>query len=88
MSFDNFQIQKWMSQTVRAQKAEENQVTCLVSSFSSSVLVLSLTKIVLFLQVFADASEKAKAVIAIYVWASESSRLALLENGIGYYAIT
>ena len=32
--------------------------------------------------------EKSKAVIEIYVCASESSRLTLLENGIGYYAMT
>ena len=29
-----------------------------------------------------------KALIAIYVYASESSRFILLENGIGYYAMT
>ena len=40
-----------------------------------------------FLQFFADVSKKSKAVIAIYVYASESSRFALLENGIGYYAM-
>ena len=32
--------------------------------------------------------EKSKAVIEIYVCASESSRFTLLENGIGYYAMT
>ena len=41
-----------------------------------------------FLQFFADVSKKSKAVKAIYVYASESSRFALLRNGVGYYAIT
>ena len=50
-------------------------------------MVLKLSKIVSFLQFFADISKKSKAVIAIYVYASESSRFALLENGVGYYAI-
>ena len=51
-------------------------------------MVLILSKIVPFLQFFAHVSEKSKAVIAIYVYASERSHFALLENGIGYYAIT
>ena len=49
-------------------------------------MVLKLSKIVSFLQFFADVSV---AVIAIYVYASESSRFTL--NGIaciGYYAMT
>ena len=37
-----------------------------------------------FLQFLADVSEKPTAVIAIYVYASESSCFALLENGSGY----
>ena len=41
-----------------------------------------------FLEILADVSKKCKAVIAIYVYASESSPVALLENGIGYYAMT
>ena len=51
-------------------------------------MALILSKIVPFLQFFADVSEKSKAVITIYVYASERSHFALLENGIGYYAIT
>ena len=39
-------------------------------------------------QFFVDVSEKSKAITEIYVYASESSRFALLENGIGYYAMT
>ena len=47
MNLDNFQIQKWISQTVRAQKVdEENGVICLVLFFPSWVMVLKLPKIV------------------------------------------
>ena len=51
-------------------------------------MVLKLSKIVFFLQFFADISKKSKAVITIYLYASESSRFALLENGVGYYAMS
>ena len=54
----------------------------------SWVIVVKLSKIVSFLQFLADVSEKPKAVIAIYVYVSESSCFALLENGNGYYAMT
>ena len=47
-------------------------------------MLLKLSKIVSFLLFFADISKKSKAVIATYVYASESSCFALLENGIGY----
>ena len=51
-------------------------------------MVLKLSKIVSFLHLFAAVSKKSKAVIAVYVYAFESSRFTLLENGIGYYAMT
>ena len=51
-------------------------------------MTLKLSKIVSFLHFFANVSNKSKAVIAVYVYAFESSRFALLENGIGYYAMT
>ena len=51
-------------------------------------MVLKLSKIVSFLQFFVDISKKSKAVIAIYVYAYEKSRLALLENGVGYYGMS
>ena len=54
----------------------------------SWVIVVKLSKIVSFWQFLADVSEKPKAVIAIYVYVSESSCFALLENGNGYYAMT
>ena len=50
-------------------------------------MVLKLSKIVSFLQFFVDISKKSKAVIAIYAYASESSRFAVLENGVCYYAM-
>ena len=40
------------------------------------------------LELLADVSKKSKAIIALHVYASESSPFALLENGIGYYAMT
>ena len=51
-------------------------------------MVFKLSKIVSFLQFFANVSEISKAVIATYVYASESSHFALLENSIGYFAMT
>ena len=66
----------------------KNAVICLVFISSSWVIVLKLAKTVSFLEILADVSKKCKAVIAIYVYASENSRVALLENGIGYHAMT
>ena len=54
----------------------------------SWVMVLKLSKIVSFMHFFANVSNKSKVVIAIYVYAFESSRFALLENDIGCYAMT
>ena len=55
--FDIFQIQKWISQIVRAQKIDDkNGVICLVSLFPSLVKVLKLPKIVHFFQICADLS--------------------------------
>ena len=51
-------------------------------------MILKLSKIVSFLQFFADIRRKSIAVIvAVYVYASESSPFALLENGVGCYAM-
>ena len=48
MNFDYFQIQKWMLQTVRAEKVDvKNVVICLVSMFPSWAMVLKLPKKVL-----------------------------------------
>ena len=56
-------------------------------------MVLKLSRIVsvfLFFSLFfffSDISNKSKAVIAAYVYASESSHFSILENGIGYYVM-
>ena len=49
-------------------------------------MVLKLSNIVSFLHFFANVSNKSKAVIVVYVYTC--SRFALLENDIGYYAMT
>ena len=51
-------------------------------------MVLKLSKIVSFLQFFANVSKKCKADIATYLYALESSRFALLANDDGCYAMT
>ena len=81
MNFDNFQIQKWMSQTVRAQKVDEkNGAICLVSFFPSWVMVLKLPKIEHFLQICTDLSKISKSIKAIYLYPSERPYHALSEN--------
>ena len=75
INFDNFQMKKWVSETVRAQKADEkNGVICLVFMSTFWVMLLKLSKIVSFLHFFVDFSNKSKTVIAVYVYAFESSR--------------
>ena len=51
-------------------------------------MVLKLSKKVHFLQFCADRSKKCKSIEDIYIYTSERSRYALLENGIVYYAMT
>ena len=63
----------------------------ILTAFPSKIQVFcrpKLSKIVSFEQFFADLSKNSKAVIAIYAYASECSPFALLENAIGYYAMT
>ena len=63
MNFENFQIQKWISQTVRAQKADEkNGVICLVYLFPSWVVILIVAEIVSLLQFCTDVSKKSNPV--------------------------
>ena len=40
------------------------------------------------MQFFADVSKKSKTDTTVHVFTSESSHFALLENGLGYYAMT
>ena len=82
MNFDHFQIQKWMLQTVRAEKVDKNEVICLVSMLPSWVMVLKLSKKVHFLQFCADLSQKPKSVKVIYIYGIGSSYYSLLENDI------
>ena len=89
ISFGYFQIQKWILQTVRSEKVDEkNGVICLVSMFFSCVLVLKMSKKVIFLQFCADFSKKFRSIKAIYIYVSGSSRYSFSENGIVYYAMT
>ena len=66
---------------------KKNGVISLVLISPSWFMVLKWSKNVSFLQFFTDISKKFKAVIANYVYACESSPFALLENGVGYYAM-
>ena len=89
INFEFFQIQKWMLQTVRSEKADrKNGVTCLVPMSPFWGMVLKLSKKVHLLEFCADHSKKSKSIKAIYIYASERSRYALSENGIVYYAMT
>ena len=66
MNFEYFQIQKWILQTVRSEKVDDkNGVICLVSMFSSWVMVLKLSKKVRFLQFCADLSKKSLSIKTI-----------------------
>ena len=68
MTFEYFQIQKWVLQTVRSKKVDEkNGAICLVSLFPSWVMVLKLPKKGHFLQFCADLSKKSKSIEAIYI---------------------
>ena len=50
-----------MSQTIRTEKVhEKNEVIC--------PMVLKLSKIVFFLQLYADIIKESRSVIAIYIW--------------------
>ena len=51
-------------------------------------MALKMSKIVSFLQFFADVSKTIKVAIAIYIHASKRSGFVILENGIGCYAMT
>ena len=59
INFEYCQIQKWMSQTVKAEKVDgKNGVICLVSILLSRVMVLKLSKKVPFFQSNPDLSKK------------------------------
>ena len=89
MNLKYYQIQKWMLQPDRAEKVDEiNGVICVVFMFPSWVMILKLSKKVHFFNFVLTSAKKSKYVKAIYIYASETSRYALSENVIVYYAIT
>ena len=62
-NFGYFQIQKWILETVRTEKAvEKNGVICLVSMFPSWVMVSKLSKKVHFFTILSDLKKKSKSV--------------------------
>ena len=67
---------------------EKNGVTCLVFMPPSKVMFLKLSKIVSFLEFFANVSKKSKTDLVTYVCGSKRSHFSLLENGILYYDFT
>ena len=85
MNFDYFRVQKWILQTVRTEKVDEkNGVICLVSIFSSWVMVLKFSKKMHVLQFCDDLSKKSKSVKAIYKYASYT----LSKNGMVYRGLS
>ena len=63
-----FSYTKVISQTVWTEKLyEKNGVTCPVCMWLSWAMVLKLSKIVSFMQFYADISKKFTSVIAIYI---------------------
>ena len=82
INFENFQIQKWVSQT--AEKVDEkNEVICF---FPSWVMVLQLPKIVQCLQVCADLISR--SIKAVYLCPCERPYHALLENNMFYRGLS
>ena len=89
MNFDNFQIQKSISQKVRAQKVDEKiGVICLVSFLSSWVMVLNFLKIVHFLQICVDHSNKSKSIKGLYLYPPERPHYAFSENSVFYRGLS
>ena len=89
MNLKYFQIHKWMSQADRAEKVDQKHgVICVVFMFPSWVMILKLLKKVHFFNFVLTSAKKSKYVKAIYIYASETSRYALSENVIVYYAMT
>ena len=82
IDFEYFEIQNWMLQTVRADKADV--VICLVSMFPSWVMVNKLSKKGHFKQFWADVSMKSKSLKGTYIYESESSHYTLSENAMVY----
>ena len=89
INFDIFQIQKWISPTVRAQKTDEkNGVICLVSFFPYWIMARKLLKIVHFLQICADVSKKSKSIKSIDLYPSERLHHAFSKNSMFYRGVS
>ena len=89
MNFDYFKIPKWMLQTVRAEKVdEENGIMCLISMFSFWVMVLKFSRKCIFFQFCTELSKKPKSVKAIYIYASKKSHYLLPENDMVYRGLS
>ena len=87
-NFEYFQIQKWMSQLIIAEKLDgKNGVIYLVSISPFRVMVLKLSKNVHFFQFWANLNKKSKYIKAIYIYASERAPCILSENVIVYNAM-
>ena len=89
MNLKYFQIQKWMLQAGRAEKKDEkNGAICVVFRFPSWVRSWNCRKKCIFSILCWPQQKKYKYVKAIYIYASETSRYALSENVVVYYAMT
>ena len=89
INFGYFQIQKWVLQTVSAEKVDQiNWVICLVSIFPSRVMVCELSKKVNVLLFCADLSNESNSARAIYIYGSESSPYTLSDNGMVYRGLS
>ena len=84
-SFDHFQKQNWILQTVRVENVDEkNGFVCLASIFPCEVAVLKLSKKVYFLQFCTVLSKKPESVKTTCIYTSESSHYTLSEKYMVY----
>ena len=91
INFENFQIQNWMLQTVKTEKANEKDgIICLFSMFLFWVMVFKLSTKVHFGWFFSctDLSKKPNSVKVIYIYASEISHYTLSENHMVYKCLS
>ena len=87
LNFKYFQIQKWILQADRKSRWKK---WCHLCSFHVPFLSYDpeIVKKVHFFNFVLTSAKKSKYVKAIYIYASETSRYALSENVIVYYAMT
>lgn len=82
VSFDNFQIQKLISQIVRAQKVDEKMGSLVYWGHFhvSYLMVVKVPKVVHFFQFCTAVSKKFKSVLAVCIYVFESSPCVFAEN--------